>query len=70
MEEFALWYKIEEEVILEQEKRLKKCRDELFYSRKNTVSTLHQTYGRQRILDINKKYYICDSNICGGGLFN
>ena len=70
LEELLLWYKIEDQVLVEQEKILKQVRKEFEIKRKNEVYGLHQQYGRQRILDINKKYDICGREIYGGGLFN
>ena len=70
LEELLLWYKIEDQVLVEQEKILKQVRKEFEIKRRNEVHGLHQQYGRQRILDINKKYDICGREICGGGLFN
>ena len=70
LEELLLWYKIEDQVLVEQEKIVKQCRKEFEFKRRNDVREIHQQYGKQRILDVNKKYGICGLDICGGGLFN
>ena len=58
LEEISYWYEIENKVLIEKEKILKKLKEELFIQRKQKMKELHSIYGIGRVDTIIRKYKI------------
>ena len=60
MDEIEYWYRIESQVIEENEKMLKIYKEEFRKKRKEKEINLRNLYGSKRIAEIKKKYNLSD----------